>query len=108
MVLLNLIENAYKFSDPKKMIALSILRQQGKIKFSVRDQGKGLNPEQIKSVFKRYQQGSELLSRSETGCGLGLSIVQQVLIAHGSEIQVNSEVGKGSEFFFSLEIKNDS
>ena len=74
------------------------------IKFSVVDKGKGLSASQIKFIFDRYKQGTELLSKSEEGCGLGLNIVKQILEAHGSEILVKSEEGKGSEFYFTLEL----
>lgn len=104
-VLLNLLENALKFSDECKDVYLDISRNDKKLLFSVKDDGVGLSRHNQKMVFKRFYQADERLSRNHGGCGLGLSIVKSVLTVHGSKIQVESVQGEGSCFSFDIVIK---
>lgn len=104
-VLLNLLENALKFSDECKDVYLDISRNDKKLLFSVKDDGVGLSRHNQKMIFKRFYQADERLSRNHGGCGLGLSIVKSVLTVHGSKIQVESVQGEGSCFSFDIVIK---
>jgi signal transduction histidine kinase len=96
--LLNLLDNAYKYSGESKQIGFSAEAANGNVAFSVKDNGIGLSPRDTKRVFKRFYQVNEHLSRSSGGAGLGLSIVQFIVAAHGGTVQVESELRRGSTF----------
>ncbi|HET6409004.1 MAG TPA: HAMP domain-containing sensor histidine kinase [Chthoniobacteraceae bacterium] len=96
--LLNLLENAWKYSGEEKRIILRTQARNGNVSFSVEDNGIGLSPRDIPRVFSRFYQVDQRLSRSTSGCGLGLSIVKSIAEAHGGSISVTSEVGRGSTF----------
>ncbi len=100
--LLNLLENAWKYSGEDKQITLAASAVDGSVCFAVRDNGIGLSPRDTKRIFKRFYQVDQRLSRSGGGCGLGLSIVKFVVEAHRGNIQVESEPGRGSTFTITL------
>ena len=77
--LVNLLENAYKYSGEEKRIMLSAGAANGSVFFAVKDNGIGLSPRDTKRVFKRFYQVDQRLSRSGGGCGLGLSIVKFIV-----------------------------
>ena len=97
-VLLNLLDNAYKYTGDAKTITLSACAENGSVVFKVRDNGIGLSPKDVKRVFKRFYQVDRHLARGSGGCGLGLSIVQFIVSAHGGTAEVESELGNGSVF----------
>lgn len=99
-VLSNLIGNAIKFTPRGGHVTVTAHPRGGGILFSVRDDGPGMAPEVIAHVFERYWQPKE--TRGRRSAGLGLSIAKGIVAAHGGEIWVESGVGVGSEFFFSL------
>ena len=107
-VLTNLVDNAIKFTrDGEVVLTVSVIareeRQVG-LRFSVRDTGIGIPPEALHSLFDEFRRAEDL--PSETGSsGLGLSISQRIVSAMGGDISVSSEVGKGSEFGFSLSLQ---
>ncbi len=98
-VLHNFISNALLHTSQGQNIVASVtLMEDGKIKVAVRDYGSGIEKEDIKYIFDRYYR-----SRKDTGkqgTGLGLTIVKSILENHGFEYGVNSEINKGSEFYF--------
>jgi len=96
--LLNLLDNAYKYSGESKQIELSVGAENGSIAFSVNDNGIGLSARDAKQVFKRFYQVNQHLSRSSGGAGLGLSIVQFIVTAHQGTVRVESEPQRGSRF----------
>lgn len=104
--LLNLLDNAYKYSGESKHITFSAGAVNGSVVFSVKDNGIGLSPRDAKQVFNRFFQVNEHLSRSSGGAGLGLSIVQFVVNAHGGTVQVQSELDRGSTFTVTLPVVN--
>jgi signal transduction histidine kinase len=104
--LLNLLDNAYKYSGEMKEISLNATAENGNVKFSVRDNGLGLSPRDAERVFNRFFQVDQHLSRSSGGAGLGLSIVQFVVNAHGGTVQVQSEPERGSVFTVTLPVSN--
>lgn len=71
----------------------------------VRDTGIGIKEEDQRRVFERFYRVDKARSRQEGGTGLGLSIVKHLVQAHGGEVGVKSEVGKGSEFWFTIPIR---
>jgi PAS domain S-box-containing protein len=98
-VLSNLLGNAIKFTPSNGQIRVSIKHIDGKALFSVEDSGPGVSPEHLGNIFQRYWQAEETASK---GTGLGLSIAKGIVEAHGGRIWVESEVGKGAVFYFTL------
>ena len=98
----NLLDNAYKYSGEEKQIALSASAENGSVAFAVKDNGIGLSPRDTKRIFKRFFQVDQRLSRSGGGCGLGLSIVKFIVTAHHGSVRVESQPGRGSTFTISL------
>ena len=101
-VLVNLLDNAYKYSYDDKNIELSVSSQDNYICFSVKDNGIGMTRGQIKRVFGRFYQADSSLTRRAEGAGLGLSIVKFIVDAHKGEISVASNPEQGSTFTVKL------
>lgn len=100
-VLLNLIENADKYSAPGRPISLELTRNDAELCITVRDQGIGIPPEDIPKVFDRFHRGRNAIEH-ERGSGLGLSVVKLLVEAMGGSIDVDSEIGVGSRFHIHL------
>jgi signal transduction histidine kinase len=99
-VFANFISNAVKYSPPSGVVTLSARKEDAKnVRFSVKDEGPGVPKEIRRRIFDKFFRGSE--SGGE-GAGLGLSIAREIVLAHGGNIGVESEKGKGSEFYFTL------
>lgn len=103
-VINNLVTNAIKFSYPNSQINLNIINDKGDVIISVSDQGQGIPKEEIPLLFKEYSQTSIKPTQGKNSTGLGLSIVKNIVEAHGSKFWVESEMGKGSTFSFSLPV----
>jgi signal transduction histidine kinase len=104
-VLLNLLDNAYKYTREDKRISLGAYAEQGRVIFTVKDNGIGIAPRDQKRIFRKFYQVDRRLARETGGCGLGLSIVDYIVRAHGGSIRVQSWPGAGSTFFVSLPAK---
>ena len=102
-VLANLLSNATKFSAPGSEVVLRVSRESGAVRFAVTDEGSGIPKDKQSQLFDRFFQVDASDSRSKRGTGLGLAIVKAIVERHGSQIQVESDVGKGSTFCFDLE-----
>lgn len=100
--LVNLLDNAYKYSGDEKRIALSAAAENGKVCFTVADNGIGLSPRETKRIFKRFYQVDQRMSRTGGGCGLGLSIVKFIVIAHRGKVRVQSQPNQGSSFTIAI------
>ncbi|HEY2344203.1 MAG TPA: HAMP domain-containing sensor histidine kinase [Chthoniobacteraceae bacterium] len=96
--LLNLLDNAWKYSGNEKRIALRIEATSNAIRFIVEDHGVGLSSEQIRKVFDRFYQADRSLARATGGVGLGLSIAHDIVAAHRGTLDVESQPGQGSAF----------
>jgi signal transduction histidine kinase len=96
--LLNLLDNAFKYSEASKRISLRASAHNGSIVFAVEDNGVGIPHREIRRIFLDFYQVDQQLSRKGSGCGLGLSIVRHIVKAHGGTVEVSSEVGRGSTF----------
>lgn len=96
--ILNLLDNAYKYSGDQKQIALGVYAEGGDVCFAVRDNGIGLSARARGKIFERFYQVDQSLSRRGSGCGLGLSIVRFIVGAHGGSVDVESQPGRGSTF----------
>jgi signal transduction histidine kinase len=99
---LNLLDNAYKYSADGRHIVLRTYAENGDVCFAVSDNGIGLSPRAAKRVFRPFYQVDRRLSRSTGGCGLGLSIVKFIIAAHGGTIRVESQSGQGSTFTIAI------
>jgi signal transduction histidine kinase len=97
-VLVNLLDNACKYSYNDKQIEMRVFTTDGAVCFSVKDNGIGMSRRVIKKIFDKFYQADASLSRRTEGCGLGLSIVKFIVDAHKGTIVVESEPGKGSVF----------
>lgn len=96
--LLNLLDNAWKYTDDEKRILLRTAANNGHVEFAVTDNGCGLAPRETRRIFERFYRVDQRLSRTTEGCGLGLSIVREIIAAHGGQVEVSSEIGRGSTF----------
>lgn len=101
-VLENLVSNAVKFSRPETTVTIKVWLANAKLNFSVIDQGPGIPQNELPKLFKEFSVTSVRPTAGEKSTGLGLAICKQIVTAHGGEIGVESHVGVGSEFQFSL------
>ncbi len=95
---LNLIQNAFKYSGTEKRIAVRARSEEKRVAIEVEDNGLGIAPRDRKRIFDRFYRVDNLLTRKTEGSGLGLAIAKRIVEAHGGRISVRSEVGKGSVF----------
>lgn len=100
--LLNLLDNAWKYSGDEKHIVVRAEARDGHVDFAVKDNGIGLSALEQRRVFRRFYQSDQRLARTVGGCGLGLSIVQSIIEAHRGSVRVESEVGRGSTFIIEI------
>jgi PAS domain S-box-containing protein len=98
-IILNLLNNAAKYTPPGGHVWVSVAREGGEAVLSVRDDGIGMSPELVPHVFELFVQGERGLDRSEGGLGLGLTMVQRLVNLHGGTALARSPgLGQGSEF----------
>jgi Amt family ammonium transporter len=100
-VLVNLLVNAIKFSPDNTRITLQTMQEDQYLRVEVRDQGEGIDPDDIASIFELFGQGERARQREE-GLGIGLHIVKRVTELHGGHVGVNSTQGIGSNFWVRL------
>jgi signal transduction histidine kinase/HAMP domain-containing protein len=103
-VLLNLVGNAIKFTDAGE-VAVRVVNSGGEFLVSVADAGPGIAQEDQQRIFEEFQQSGSSLTKTKGGTGLGLSISKRIVEMHGGRIWVQSTLGKGSTFFFSVPIR---
>ncbi|HEY3706639.1 MAG TPA: GAF domain-containing protein [Terracidiphilus sp.] len=102
-VVINLISNAVKFT-PAGTITCSAIRRDGEIVVSVKDSGIGIAPADQPKVFEKFKQVGDTLTDKPKGTGLGLPICKEIVEHHGGRIWVDSAVGEGSTFSFTLPV----
>lgn len=102
-VIINLISNAVKFTD-RGCIICKVNKIKAHLVFSVCDQGIGISPADREKVFEKFKQVGDTLIDKPKGTGLGLAISKEIISYHGGKIWVESEIGKGSTFSFTLPI----
>jgi len=101
-VMNNLISNAIKYSMPGTLIKVNISCENDLIIVAVKDQGQGIPADEIEKLFKPFQRTSVRATAGEKSTGLGLSIVRNIVLGHGGNIWVESKLGEGSTFSFSI------
>jgi len=101
-VLVNLIENAIKFSDPGTRIAVSLEERDGFVQVAVKDQGVGIREENLTVIFEKFHTLPSSRGRNKGGTGLGLAICKGIVQGHGGRIWAESTPGEGSTFFFTV------
>ena len=112
-VLINLLSNAVKFTKKDDLITVQIVREDSqsgvaKISFSVEDTGIGIEKEKIKGIFDAFSQADSTITRKFGGTGLGLTISAKYIEILGGVLSVDSDVGKGSKFYFTLEFEESN
>lgn len=95
-LLLNLIDNAIKYTPPGGRITLSMEKTEGAARLSIEDTGIGIPEESLPRIFDRFYQVDKVKARAIGGCGLGLSICKWIVEAHGGTIEVSSRLGSGT------------
>jgi signal transduction histidine kinase len=98
LALLNLVQNAMRYSPPAKPISLRAFQRESSVVIEVADQGPGIAPEHHQKIFERFYRVDKARSRSEGGAGLGLAIVKWSVERMGGTVELKSEAGRGSIF----------
>jgi signal transduction histidine kinase len=102
-IVVNLLSNALKFTGKGGTVEIRAAPEdEGLIRISISDTGVGIAREDVERLFDKYEQARSRATRGEKGTGLGLYITKQLVELHGGEIKVDSEIGKGSTFSFTL------
>lgn len=104
-VITNLIGNAIKFTD-EGHIKIGFECSQGEVLVYVSDTGIGIAPENHELIFERFNQVGDILTEKPSGTGLGLSICREIINHHSGRIWLESELGKGSTFYFTLPLNS--
>jgi len=103
-VLINLLDNACKYTGEDKQITLNVYHRSDWVHFVVADNGIGMSQKQIRKIFDRFYQVDSSLARRAEGCGLGLSIVDFIVKAHKGKVTAESKPGQGSTFTVRLPV----
>jgi two-component system phosphate regulon sensor histidine kinase PhoR len=101
-VFANLIDNAVKYAAGGKRIVVGARETEGEVEFFVRDFGPGIGSQHHSRLFERFYRVDKARSREAGGTGLGLAIVKHIVQVHAGRVRVESELGHGATFFFSL------
>jgi signal transduction histidine kinase len=105
VVLTNLVGNGVRHSPAGARLVVRVARDGGSVRFEVRDEGEGIVPHFQERIFERFFQ---VPGGKRGGVGLGLYISREIVRAHGGEMGVESEPGKGSTFWFTLPASGDA
>jgi signal transduction histidine kinase len=100
--LVNLVNNALKYSTDEKFLGVKLYRENGVVKLEVADRGIGIARRDQSKIFEKFYRAGDPLVHNTKGSGLGLSLVRHITHAHGGEVAVESAPGKGSKFTLSL------
>lgn len=104
-VIVNLVNNAVKYAPQSTKIFICIERLENEVKISVRDNGPGISEDKIPHLFTRYYRAN-YATKQYSGLGLGLFISSEIIKRHGGQIGVESTLGKGSTFWFTLPLES--
>lgn len=103
--LVNLVNNALKYSCEEKFLGVKLYRDNGVVKLEVADHGIGIERRDHSKIFEKFYRAGDPLVHNTKGSGLGLSLVRHITQAHGGEIAVESTPGRGSKFILSLPLQ---
>jgi signal transduction histidine kinase len=106
-VVFNLLSNAVKFTPADGSVVVATTRTQDGVEVSVTDTGPGIAPEDRDRIFEEFQQ-TEIGVRQREGTGLGLALSKRLVELHGGRIWVESEIGRGSRFVFTLPVREEA
>jgi len=101
----NILDNAAKFSGPEKKIEIKIIHRQDSVEIAVQDRGVGIPESEQKKVFEKFYRGKQAFSVSPTGTGLGLTLVKHIMDAHGGDVIIKSQPGKGTYISLILPVR---
>jgi signal transduction histidine kinase len=104
---LNLVNNAIKYSLDDKYLGLELKRENGRVELSVSDRGIGIAQGEQRKIFDKFYRAEDSLVHETKGSGLGLSLVHHIMEAHGGAVEVVSTPGRGSRFTLTLPIENN-
>jgi signal transduction histidine kinase len=100
--LVNLVNNALKYSTSEKFLGVKLYKENGVVKLEVADHGIGIARRDQSKIFEKFYRAGDPLVHNTKGSGLGLSLVRHITYAHGGQIELESTPGKGSKFILSL------
>jgi signal transduction histidine kinase len=108
-ILVNLVSNALKFTTRGTIVIRTerLAQHPNTLIFSVADTGEGIPPENLPTIFDRFSMADLNLNRRRKGTGLGLAICKELVVQHGGEIWVESHLGVGTTFYFTLPVATD-
>ena len=101
-VIINILSNAIKYNNGNNDIYIKVFKKNNSINISIKDSGIGIPKSEYKNIFERFYRLDKSRGANEKGVGVGLTIAKSIVNAHGGEIEVYSEINKGSEFIISL------
>jgi len=101
----NLLDNAVKYSPDCHTVWVDLKRQDGRAMIAVSDKGIGIPAAELRSIFDKFVRGSSADGRGTKGTGIGLAMVRHIVEAHGGEVSVESQVGRGSTFTIVLPVE---
>jgi len=104
-ILLNLLSNAVKFTPEGGRVDVDAVSADGAVEVSVSDTGIGIAPQDQETIFEEFRQVGTDYAQKREGTGLGLTLTRKFVELHGGKIWVESEVGKGSRFTFTLPVR---
>jgi signal transduction histidine kinase len=103
--LVNLVNNALKYSQDQKYVGVNLYRDNGSVKLEVIDHGIGIPPQEQEKIFEKFYRVGDPLVHNTKGSGLGLSLVHHIVHAHGGDVHVESAPGRGSKFTISIPVQ---
>jgi signal transduction histidine kinase len=103
--LVNLVNNALKYSQDRKFIGVNLYRKNGSVKLEVVDHGIGIPSQEQERIFEKFYRVGDPLVHNTKGSGLGLSLVRHIVKAHGGDVSVDSTPGEGSKFTITLPVE---
>jgi signal transduction histidine kinase len=104
LALRNLVDNAIKYSPESSPVRVAVASRNGSVTVSVEDQGAGISPDERREVFRRFTRGAASRSLNVKGTGIGLTMADQIVKAHGGRLELVSEPGRGSTFTIVLPV----
>ena len=105
LAIINILDNAVKFSPKQKNISIRLEQENDNLVFSIKDKGTGISPSEYKRIFEKFYRIENSLTSNTRGSGLGLSLVKYIMESHQGKVRIESKPGKGSTFFLIFPIR---